>query len=523
MTLRPLSSRLSSRQRVATPTLHVVGLALLFLAPGLLISAAIEWGSTTSHDEWSLVIAALVSASIGGALYSSTELGDDVRTTSVFSIVAWSWVASSLMGAVPYVLGSMFTVGQWDNALFESISGFSCTGSTVLSDVEAHGRGVLMWRQMTQWYGGMGMVVLAVSVLPYLGVGGLALMTAEAPGHSSDRLAPRVHETARRLWLVYAGITLAMALALWATPEANLHDGVAHALTTAATGGFSTYNASAGYFDSLLIELILIVGMVICGMSFALHYRMLTGDLGAWWRSAEVRVYWYIIAGATVLVTATNWGQDIAPFGPALRDSLFNVVTLASSTGFGNARPDGIGDFVLWGGATQVVLLGLMAVGGCTGSTAGGSKVFRLQVGLGTLKRELRRLRHPRGVFPIKLGSEAVSESIVASAMGFLILYIGVFLMGTLAVAATGSDFLSASSAAISAMGNMGPALGEAGPTSNFLVFERPARMVLAALMLIGRLEVYAVLLMFAAPFRRARLRRRHLQHETARDLAASN
>lgn len=497
------------REPLVSPTVHVVGLALVFLAPGLLVSALIEWGSSTSHDEWALVIAAAICLAVGWALRSATVLGDDVRAVSVFSIVAWTWTASSVFGALPFVLGDMFTWSQWDSALFESVSGFSCTGSTVLSDIEANGRGVLMWRQMTQWYGGMGMVVLAVSVLPYLGVGGLALMTAEAPGHSSDRLAPRVSETAQRLWLVYTGITAAIALALWISPGPNLYDAVAHALATAATGGFSPYNASVGHFDSAIVELVLVAGMIVCGISFALHYRAAVGDLGVYGRSSETRTYLGILAIATAVVTVINWRQGLGSFGLSLRDGVFNVATLGTSTGFGNVRADGIGDFVLWGGAAQMVLLGLMIVGGCVGSTAGGSKVYRTLIGAKHLQREIRRLRHRQGVFPIKLGTEPVPEDIVASAFGFVILFLTLVLAGTIAVSATGADLITSTSGVISAMSNMGPGLGEAGPTSNFLVFNRPARALLMALMLIGRLEIYAVMLMFASGVRRYRRLRR--------------
>lgn len=492
----------SAREPLTAPTTHVVGLALMLLGPGMLFAAAIEWGSSTSHDEWALVVSALICMAAGFLLNRATTLGDDIRSVSVFSIVAWTWIVCSVFGALPYLLGSMFTWSQWDGALFESVSGFSCTGSTVLSDIEANGRGVLMWRQLTQWYGGMGMVVLAVTVLPYLGVGGLALMTAEAPGHSSDRLAPRVSETAKLLWLVYCGITAAVALVIWALPGANLYDGVAHAFATAATGGFSTYNASAGHFDSAAVEFVLIVAMVACGISFAHHYRALNGDPGVYRRSNETMTYVGILAAATAVVTVINWSQGIAGFGTSLRDSAFNVATLGTSTGFGNVRDDGIGNFVLWGGAVQIVLLVLMVIGGCVGSTAGGSKVYRSLIGAKHLQREIRRLRHRNGVFPVKLGRDAVPESIVASAFGFLILFFGFVLIGTLAVAATGSDLLTSASASISAMSNMGPALGEAGPTANFTVFTRPARMMLAALMLIGRLEIYAVMLMFASTAR---------------------
>ncbi|MFV2038992.1 MAG: TrkH family potassium uptake protein [Acidimicrobiales bacterium] len=499
-----------NRERITSPTLHVVGLALMFLAPGLLFSALIEWGSSTSNDEWPLFISAALCLAVGATLRNATQLGD-VRTVSIFSIVAWTWIASSVFGALPYLLGSMFDWSQWDSALFESVSGFSCTGSTVLDDIEANGRGILMWRQLTQWYGGMGMVVLAVTVLPYLGVGGLALMTAEAPGHSSDRLAPRVSETAKRLWLVYTGITGAIALTLWIVPGPSLYDSLAHAFTTAATGGFSPYNSSVGFFDSVVVEVVLIVGMVVSGMSFALHYRAITGDPGVYRRSADTVAYLWMLAIATVLVWFINWREGLGSVWTTLRHGAFNLVSLGTSTGYGNVRGHGLADFVLWAGAAQIILLALMVVGGCVGSTAGGIKTYRALIGVKHMARELRRLRHRQGIFPIKLGPEAVPEEIVASALAFLILFTGFLVIGTLSVAATGADLLTAASAVISAMSNMGPALGEAGPTANFTVFTRPARMILAALMLIGRLEIYAVMLMFASTVRRVRHARRSL------------
>ena len=504
-------------QPVESPTAHVVGLALMFLAPGMVVAAVIEWAESNSHDEGALLLAAGISFVVGYSIYSSTTLGRDVQTVSIFSIVAWTWIVCSVFGSLPFVLGSMFTWGEWDSALFESISGFSTSGSTVLSDIEANGRGVLMWRQMTQWYGGMGMVVLAVTVLPYLGVGGLALMTAEAPGHSSDRLAPRVSETAKRLWLVYCGLTLAIALGLWITPGPNLYDAFAHALSTAATGGFSTYNSSAGHFSSVAVELVFMAGMIIAGTSFALHYRALVGDRGVYRRSADTMAYLWMLGAATVVLTVINWRQGLASFGVALRDSAFTAVTLGTSSGFGNVREgSGIGDFVLWGGAAQIVILLLMLVGGCVGSTSGGIKTYRALIGMKHVGREVRKLRHRQGVFPVKLGKHAVPEDIVASAFAFLILFVGFALIGTLVVAATGTEFLTAASGSISAMSGIGPALGDAGPTANFTVFTRPARMVLATLMIVGRLEIYAVMLMFASTARRARGVRRALDSSLA-------
>ncbi len=493
------------RTRAHSPIAHVVGLGLLFLVPGLIVSALIEWGSG-GDDTLALLGSAALAGAVGYPLWWTTEVRARVAASSVFGAVAWTWIASSVLGAVSFVWSDMFTISQWDDALFESVSGFSCTGSTVLADIEANGRGVLMWRQLTQWYGGMGMVVLALSVLPYLGVGGLELMTAEAPGDASDRLAPRVTGTARRLWSVYGGITVLMALVLWIAPGMSLYDAFAHSFTTAATGGFSTYNSSIGHFDSLTVEIIVIVGMFVCGLNFAWHYRAATGHPGIYLRNGDFYLYSWLFVLGVVVVTAINWHDGVG-LGTSLRDSAFNVATLSTSTGFGNARSGGIGDFVLWAASAQFVLLFFMVIGGNVGSTAGGMKIFRLNVVGRHFTRTLRQLSTPRGIFPVKLGDQAVPEEIVGRVLAFVSMYFLVTVGGMVIVTSLGTDVVTAGTGAVSAMGNMGPALGEAGPTSNFLVFTRPARAVLAVLMLVGRLEIFAMLMMFVAPLRAARAR----------------
>ena len=489
---------------IDSPTLNMMGLALAFLSPGLFLAGMVEWFSGNSHNEWALFASAGISLNIGLTLRTLTESPEEVKPLSMFSMVAWSWVACSLMGSLPYLWSGVFPWAKFDSALFESISGFSTSGSTVLEDIESLGKGMLLWRQLTQWYGGMGMIVLATAVLPRLGVGGLALMSAEAPGHKSDMFRATATKTAKTLWTVYLGTTLLIAVALWITPGPTLFDAITHAVSSVGTGGFSTYNSSIGHFDSLAVEIIIIGAMIFGAISYTLHYRAFTQrDKSVWFRSSETRVFLGVTFTTALLVTLINAFGDLGSLPTVIRDSVFNVVALATSTGFGNVRADGVGDFVLWGASTQILLLFLMTVGGTTGSTAGGMKVFRLQIGLKALKRELRLFEHPRGIFQIKMGKEPVQERIVASALAFVAFYISFVILGTVAIAALGNDLVTSASGAISAMSNMGPALGDAGPTSNYLAFSRPSRSILAFLMLLGRLEIYAVLLMLVAPANR--------------------
>ena len=356
----------------------------------------------------------------------------------------------------------------------------------------------------------MGIIVLAVTVLPSLGVGGLQLMTAESPGHESDKLRARSIDTAKSLWLVYFGVTITIALLLWATPNVGLYDAVAHGLSTAAIGGFSTKNGSIGSFDSYIVELIIVFGMFVGAMNYNLQYKFWKskGNFRVFTRSSEWKLYVRITLSFIGVIFLMNWLMDSVDVGTAFRDSLFNVVTLASSTGFGNVRPDGIGNFVLWGTASQLLLLFLMTVGGTFGSTAGGMKIFRMQIGFKALSRELKLIRRPNGEYPIKVGKEKIEEKVVASILGFIALFISLVIIGTVSLTFFfNEDLVTALSGSISAMSNMGPALGEAGPTSNFLEFERGSRSIIAILMIIGRLEIYAVLLMFLSLIDRLKVR----------------
>ena len=481
----------------------VVGLGLLFLVPGMLLATLIEWGSSTSNSEVALGLGALVTVAAGMLLVTFTRLDEDLPPASVFAAVAWTWICSSFFGALPLWFSG--ELGSFDNALFEAVSGMTATGSTVLSPIEGTGRGVLMWRQIMQWYGGMGMVVLAVTILPFLGVGGLSLITVEAPGPTSDRLAPRVSSTARRLWALYGGITLAIAAALMIA-GLSLYDAVAHAFTTVGTGGFSPYDHSIGHFNSTAVEVVMIAGMLVGGVSFTLHWRAVSGNPQAYARSSEFRTYLMVIAAAAVFTSLLNWANDLSDLSNSFRNGIFGVVTLSTSGGFANASDANPGgDFAAWTPGAQALLLPLMVMGGMTGSTAGGLKVLRAQVMAKFMRVGLLRVKHPQVVARVKLGQTAVPEPVLQRVAGLVALYALSALLAILVLAALGEDLVTSSSGAISALSNMGPALGDAGPTSNFLVFTRPARGVLMALMLIGRLEFFAIFLVVVSAYERSR------------------
>lgn len=506
-------------RRVPATVVHICGLALLAIAPGLAISAVVEFvGGGTAGG--SLLLCTLIFAVLGGAMWQGTRLGD-LAIRTVFASVAWSWMLVSVLGALPFILARTFQrdgVGRWvemADAIFESVSGYTCTGSTVLTTLPVLddpdpqvGKGILFYRQLTQWYGGMGFVQLVITVLPTLGSKALGFMGAEAPGPTADRLAPRAADTAKILWKLYLGGTLAIAAAFTGAGM-SVWDGFTHALTTAATGGFSTYSNSLGEFDSLPIEIVAQVAMLFGGSNWALHWLFLTKSRKVYAQDHEFRAYIAIYLLCTVAITLIlATGSEVeGGFGGALRAASFNVASMASSTGFGNAQGAGTaGDFVVWSSTPLAIILLLMVVGGMSGSTAGGTKVIRSRVLAAISHRTLAVARQPRAVVPVKLGRDVVPERVVHQVSLFMMAYAALVVGGFLVVTWLGGEGEASIAGVIGSLGNMGPAYGEAGPTATFhTAFPTPARMVLAFLMLAGRLELFAVLLMFAAPRRALR------------------
>ena len=490
--------------RIESTPVRVSGAALVFVAIGMVISAGVAFidggGGTMA-----LLVSAAVTAGVGGAMMGSATESSRADSPLAFASVAWAWLAMSVAGALPYLLSEVIPWSEADNALFESISGFTCTGATILADIDGVAHGILFYRSMTQWFGGMGLIVLAVGVLPALKIGGLELIANEAPGPTADRFTPRIAATARRLWILYGGLTLAVALAL-VIAGMSLFDAIAHAFTSVATGGYSTHSASIAHFDSISVELVLFAAMIIGGASFSLHWHTIMRSRSMLRGYSELRWYLGLIVGSAVVLTVLNITRS--SFGANVRDSVFYAVSLGSNTGY--AAGDYTSD-VLWAPSAQVVLLVLMVVGGMSGSTAGGMKVLRFQIVTRYAVREVIRARHPRAVLPMRIGDTVVAEEVAARALGFVLLYLGLTVVGGATMTALGNDLETGFSGALSAIGNVGPAMGAAGPTDTALEFERHSRPVLMALMLFGRLEVFPTMLMFVALMRagtRSRYRR---------------
>ncbi len=477
----------------------MVGLVLLIGGLGMVASAIvdlIDGGPDAGH----LVFAGGPILLLGAALWRGTIPHDRMGPATIFAAVLASWMALSLAGTIPYLTSGMFT--RFDDALFEMVSGFTTTGATVLRPIEGHSAGMLFWRSVTQWIGGIGVVVFAVSVLPFLGVGGMDLLAAEAPGPTSERLVPRVRETAKRLCLLYLAFTTLIAAA-YAAFGMSPYDAVTHAFTTISTGGFSQYNASFGHFDSAALEWTAIVAMFVAGGSFALYWAVLMGRPGPLLRSVEARTYTLLMVGyCTLAVSWTGLGEGLGH--DVVRQTTFTVVAVASSTGYT------LLDYDAWGPVVKLMLVFAMALGGMAGSTTGGFKVFRLIAMLAYGRRQLRQELRPRAVAPVRLGRDIVPEGVMGSIAGFSILFMATGAIATLLLAVFGADPVTAISAVATAIGNVGPGLGEVGPTRDFLDLHPAGRLVLMVVMLAGRLEIFPVLLGFAALVRSLqRLRQR--------------
>lgn len=477
---------LGRRRGVRSTSLSMVGLGLLVSAGGLVASLVVEVGDGGPHA-WALAWSLVLTTALGLGCRVMSRTPDRVTPVAAFAAVSFTWIAVSVAGALPFLLSGALGVQE---SIFESVSGFTATGATVLAPIADVSDGVLFWRSFTQWYGGMGMIVLAVAILPFLGVGGLELLQAEGPGPTNDSLAPRVRETARRLWQVYVGLTALSTVAMLAVGT-NLYDAVTHSFTAVATGGFSRYDASVAHFDSVAVEAVLMAAMVLGGINFALHWRvLLTRRPGAYVRRSELRVWLAIMAVATLVATVVN-RAEVGTWARSLREAVFTVVSVSTTTGFG------ISDLNSWAPAGQLILLFLMVFGAMAGSTSGAVKVFRVQVALRYLAREVRQALHPRASLPLRVGGHAVPEDTVSRAVGFVQLYFVVAVMGIVALMVFGLDFTAATGASLTSMGGVGPGLGSTAV--DFTGLTLPALAVTDVLMLLGRLEIFPMLLMFVA------------------------
>jgi trk system potassium uptake protein TrkH len=474
-----------------TLTMRILGALLLFLAIALLVPVPFAW-IYGDGGAGAFFLAAIIAAGCGGLLFSQFQSEADLSVREGFAVVTFGWTFFALFGALPFVFSG--AIPSFVDAFFETMSGFTTTGSTILTDIEAMPPSLLLWRSLTQWLGGMGIIVLSLAILPMLGVGGMQLFKAEVPGPTADRLKPRIQDTAKLLWGVYVLLTVAEVLLLMAGGM-SFFDGINHAFTTMATGGFSTRNASIAAYDSAYIDWIVTLFMFLAGVNFSLHYLALRGRIGDFLRNEEFLFYTGLALGGTLLVVLFNMGTIYNGFFDNLRFSAFQVVSIMTTTGFGTA------DYELWPVLCQYLLVFSMFIGGCAGSTGGGIKVARILLLFKHAQVQLFRLIHPRAVRLVKLGDRPVDKDVMQSILGFFALFMGVFVAASFLMAAIGMDLPSAGAAVIATLSNIGPGLGSVGPVDNFAHVPAPGKLVLTFCMLLGRLELFTVLVLVFPSF----------------------
>jgi trk system potassium uptake protein len=471
--------------------LHLLGLLLLFLAGSLLLPIPFAL-YFADGSQFPFALAATVCLAIGGLLVRTCNSSRELSVRDGFAVVTFGWLTFAVFGALPYLFTG--AISSPLDAVFETMSGFTTTGATILTDIEAAPPSVLFWRALTQWLGGMGFIVLSLAILPMLGVGGMQLFKAEMPGPTADRLKPRIQDTAKLLWGVYVLLT-AVQTVLLMFGGMTFFDALCHSFTTLATGGFSPRNASVGAFDSAYIDAVITFFMFVAAVNFSLHYYALRGRLGNFLRNEEFRIYLYLTAGIILLVMWANHGAVYTSLLDNLRYSTFQVVSIMTTTGFGTA------DYALWPAVSQYLLFFAMFVGGCAGSTAGGMKVARLLLLFKHAQVQIYRLIHPRAVRLVKLGETPVDREVMQAILGFFALYIAIFAFATFLMTATGLDVISAGGSVIATLGVIGPGFGSVGPVENYAHIIPFGKVVLIGCMLLGRLELFTVLVLFFPSF----------------------
>ena len=408
-----------------------------------------------------------------------------------YLVVSLSWIVISIFGSLPFYLSGYFV--SYTDAFFETMSGFTTTGASILNDIEAVPQGLLFWRSLTHWIGGMGIIVLSLAILPLLGIGGMQLFSAESPGPTTDKIHPKVREMAKRLWAIYVILTL-IQTGLLMLGDMSFFDSICHSFATMATGGFSTQNTSVAAY-SPYIQYVIIVFMILAGTNFALHYFMLKRKFSKVKSSEEYQLYVGIIIGATLLIGLGLIFKMNLGVEQAFRDSLFQVVSILTTTGFVTA------DYLLWPTGLWMLLFILFFVGGSAGSTGGGVKAVRILVLIKNSLLEFRRLIHPQAIIPVRLNHKPVPQKIVFVVISFFLFYLSTFALGVIVMAAIGLDFESAIGASASSLGNIGPALGSLGPVNNYANIPDIGKWFLSFLMLLGRLEIFTVLIVFSPTF----------------------
>ena len=447
-----------------------------------------------SDDIFALLVSGLSTALFGFLIWISTRKSEisELGKREGYLIVSLGWIIMALFGAIPFVIYG--AIPSYTDAFFETMSGFTTTGASILSDIEKVPHGLLFWRSLTHWLGGMGIIVLSLAILPLLGIGGMQLFTAEVPGVIKDKIHPRVKETAKRLWGIYVILTAAETLLLMAG-GLNFFDSITHSFATMGTGGFSTKNTSTAYFTSPFVQYVFIVFMFLAGMNFTLHYLAIHRNFSFLRTNTEFRYYAGFVVIVSLFVMVIHIPHVNFHWEEGIRQSLFHVVSLTTTTGFVSS------DYEKWAPFSRMIFFVLLFIGGCAGSTGGGIKFVRHVILFKNGWTELKRLIHPRAIIPVKFNNKTVTAEIVSNVQAFFIFYILLFVFGSIIISLLGVDFVTAIGATATCIGNIGPGIGTVGPVNNFSHLPDSVKWILSLLMMIGRLELFTVLVILSPSF----------------------
>lgn len=472
--------------------IKVIGNLLLLETAMLLLSTGV---SAYYHD--AALMSLLITSGITGAIgllmsFYSRKRPKAFTRRDGYIMVTCSWLAFALFGMLPfYIHGHIPSV---TNAFFEAMSGITSTGATILDNIDEMPRGLLFWRSITQWFGGLGIIIFTIALLPFLGVNGLQMFAAEVSGPTHNKVTPRIGITARWIWSIYLGITALLVILLMLGGMGGF-DSICHALTTAGTGGFSTHQASIAYYHSAYIEYVIIIFMFISGMNYSLLILFVSGRFRRALKDSELKWYVLTVASAAAIFTLVLWINRGIEGEDAFRESLFQVVSLQTSTGFTTC------DYMTWPSALWGMLLVIMLVGACAGSTSGGLKCIRVHVLFKVMMNEFKHILHPNAVLPIRLDKQVAPPTLLSTVMAFCFIYFIIIFGSSIFLSAIGIDFMEAIGCSVSAIGNMGPALGSYGPSSTWNTMPDAGKWLMSFLMLLGRLEIFTVILLFTPNF----------------------
>ncbi len=473
---------------------HLVSYMMLVIGLSILGCTVVSLHYHDPHPViMSLIYSGLITIVFAAVCGVLTRGSMNLSRRDGFGVVTFGWLIAAIFGSLPYILSGVITHPV--PALFETLSGFTTTGASVLSDLESVPRGIHFWRALTHWFGGMGVLVLCVAILPFLGVGGMQIYRAEMPGPSKDRLTPRIATTAKLLWGVYALLTLLETLLLKWVGGMSWFDAMCHSFGTIATGGFSTRSESIGAFNSPVVDSIIIVFMFLSGINFTLHYYALTGKPGRYFRDSEFRLYLGLLLFASAFITFNIWHSGYAPIGQCIRDAVFTSTSIMTTTGFCTA------DFDAWPNASRYLLLLLMFTGGCAGSTSGAIKLLRINIVFRKMFREIRLFMRPLSVIQMKYDGRVVDADTVSHIAAFIFMYLCTFAVAVLLMCLCTPDLETAASSVATTLGGVGPGLSAVGATHNFSGIPNGGQLVLIACMLLGRLEFYTVFVLLLPSF----------------------